>query len=104
MNLALVLENNQSGSRLPIFIRHQKSMPRSKTIDNSRSTIFWIQKYNPKQMQSFVQKSLLALACFMAAQTVFAQTCSSTLEQEYQALMALYQSTNGANWTNKTGW
>jgi len=30
--------------------------------------------------------------------------CQSTLAEEYQALMALYLATNGAEWTNNNGW
>jgi Leucine-rich repeat (LRR) protein len=43
---------------------------------------------------------LISFVVFAFVNSGWAQITAS----EYQALMDLYQSTNGANWTNKTGW
>jgi Leucine-rich repeat (LRR) protein len=56
-------------------------------------------------MKSSMRKTLLVTLSLCSMQMLHAQSpCSSTLAQEYAALMALYQSTNGAAWTHNTGW
>jgi hypothetical protein len=50
---------------------------------------------------------LVGLATLFLAQPAAAQICDSVTEipkTECQALEAIYNSTNGANWTNNTGW
>jgi Leucine-rich repeat (LRR) protein len=56
-------------------------------------------------MKLLTGKLLLALLFLYSTAPLLAQSsCSSTLAQEYAALIALYQSTNGSSWTNNTGW
>ena len=58
---------------------------------------------NFKNNATYMLRNILVVVTFLLSSLHLCSQCDNT-HPDYQALMALYNSTDGANWTNNDGW